>query len=124
MGDATPTGEYLARLRDALRLCGLEAECEESSLVAKNPVLVSMTPHGAMLSPGLTQKVEINEVQGKGLWWCWFWPADRPSERGAKASVPEHEPMCPAENINEATRRIVAVLRLNDNGMSMEPTNA
>lgn len=44
--------------------------------------------------------------------WVWVWEPQRPAECGAAMpSPPDVEPLCPADDIDEAARRIAAVIR-------------
>jgi hypothetical protein len=46
------------------------------------------------------------------LWWCWVWAAPKPAERGAPTPAPEYQPLSPADDIEQATAKIVNVLRI------------
>lgn len=55
------------------------------------------------LDARMRQPIVLREHQG-GLWWHWLW-ADE-----GRNIPPELEPMCPADDVDEAARRIVNVL--------------
>jgi hypothetical protein len=58
------------------------------------------------------------------VWWWGVWVAPKPAERGAPTPPPEYEPLCPADDIEQATRRITTVLGLRNGDTTGEPTHA
>lgn len=63
------------------------------------------------MNPGLRQDVMLQQAPDGGLVWCWVWEPQRPDKHGAAVPPPDIEPLCPADDIDEAARRIAAVLR-------------
>jgi hypothetical protein len=110
--DPTLSQTYLDRLQKALWERGLEVGVRTPALVAKNPSVVGTDAQGSLLCPGLAQKVELRELAGQDLWWCWVWAAPKPAERGAPTPAPEYQPLSPADDIEQATAKIVNVLRI------------
>lgn len=93
--------------------------------MAKNPAVIGTDARGTLLSPGLAQKVELRELEGRGVWWWWWvWAAPKPAERGAPIPAPEYEPLCAAGHIAEAARRITTVLGVRDGDGTGEPSHA
>jgi hypothetical protein len=111
MVDPALSQTYLDRLQKALNERGLETDICAPALVAKNPAVIGTDARGSLLSPGLAQKVELRELEGHGVWWCWIWAAPKPAERGAPTPAPEYQPLSPADHIEQAAAKIVNVLR-------------
>jgi hypothetical protein len=111
MVDPTLCRVYLDRLQKALWEHGLEAGIRAPALVARTTVLTDAESSGSLMCPRLEHKVEVCEVEGGDLWWCRVEPAARPAERVTQAAIPRYARMCPAEDIGEATRQILAALR-------------
>jgi hypothetical protein len=132
MLDSRLAKSYLDRLQKALSERGLEVgghgletDVRTPALVAKNPAVIGTDVRGTLLSPGLTQKVELRELAGHGAWWwCWVWAAPKPAERGAPIPAPEYEPLCVADDIEQAARRITTVLGVRDGDTTGEPSHA
>ena len=53
----------------------------------------------------MTQPIVVREHQG-ALWWWWLWSGP------TRDASPEYEPMVPAEDVDEAARRLANVLRV------------
>jgi hypothetical protein len=124
MVDSRLAKSYLERLQKALGEHGLQAGISTPALVARNPAVVAMDARGSLLCPGLAQKVELCELEGSGLWWCWVWAAPKPAERGAPTPAPEYQPLCVAGDIEQAVRRITTVLGVRDGNTTGEPSDA
>jgi hypothetical protein len=105
-GERERAEEYLRQLVATLVDRGLKVSAMLPALTVKNPAVAGQDPQG--------QQVLIRYYQGRGLSWCWVWPGLGSGERGAPTPEPEVLPMCPAEDIEEATRRITNVVRLRD----------
>lgn len=114
MSDVTRAQAYLDQLVAELENRGLEVAAKFPVLAVRNPAASGEDPQGRAMSPGLGQRVLIRDEEGRGLTWCWEWPGMRPAERGAATPEPEVEPMCPAENIDQAANRITNVVRLRE----------
>ena len=114
MADHARHQTYLDRLQKTLREASLDAKILARSLVARNSSVSGTTAVGAALCPGLEQQVALRMLEGHGLWWCWVWKPLKPALRGETSPPPEYEPLCPADDIEEAARRIAAVLALGD----------
>lgn len=114
MLDSRLAESYLNRLKAALWERGLEAGIRTPALTAKNPAIKGQGSIGAVMCPGLSQKVMIRDLEGRGLTWCWVWNPLRPAERGAATPEPEIEPMCEAADIAQAAYLIANVVRLRD----------
>jgi hypothetical protein len=93
-----------ARLAPLLEPHGLAVtHLRDDTIQVRNPAgYAAADARGRALSPGLEQRVTALEYDG-GVWWVWVW-----ADRGAP---PEVEPMVPVEEVEEAVRRIVNVLR-------------
>jgi hypothetical protein len=63
------------------------------------------------------------ELAGQDLWW-WVWAAPKLAERGAPTPAPEYEPLCPADDIEQAARRITTVLGVREDDTTGEPSDA
>jgi hypothetical protein len=112
MHDVTSVQPYLERLAAALRDRDLRVAINGASLKASNPAASTDDPRGRAMNPGLTQDVMLRRAPDGGLMWCWVWEPRRSAECGAAIpSPPDVEPLCPADDIDEAARRIAAVLR-------------
>lgn len=120
MVDPTLCRTYLDRLQKALWEHELEAGTRTRALVARTSALTDAGSSGLLLCPGLECKVEVCGFEGGELWWCRVEPAADPAGRDAEAVTPRYERMCPAEDIGEATRQIVAALR--PDGVTKEPS--
>ena len=57
--------------------------------------------------PRMTQALMLREHQG-ARWWCWLWSGP------TRHAPPEIEPMVPADDVEEAARRIANVLTVVD----------
>ena len=55
----------------------------------------------------MKQPLVIREHEGD-LWWCWVWSGP------TRNALPEYEPMVLADDFDEAARRIVNVLRIEE----------
>lgn len=110
--DASPPAPHVkgmvGRLALLLEPHGLTVAVERGgTVVVRNPAGAATDPRGMVLYPGLSQRLALREDEG-GVWWCWLWPGP---ERDAP---PEVEPMVPVEDVEEAARRITAVLRVDE----------
>ena len=123
MTDSAAHESYLERLQERLWELGLEAGIHAPVLVAKNSAVAGTNAQGTLMCPGLIQQVELCELSDRGLWWCWIWSPLRPAVRGAPTPPPEREPLCPADDIEDAAHRIAAVLALHE-GTAEEPRHA
>jgi hypothetical protein len=120
MTDAATAQRYLDQLTVALQARGLKAVAKMSALSVRNAAVTGQDPRGEAMTPGLSQGILIRNYEGRGLTWCWIWPALRPAERGVPTPPPEVEPICPAPDIQFAADRIANVVRLH----SEEPGDA
>jgi hypothetical protein len=107
--DATGAVQMPLRyLADALVARGLTVRlCDRDGLLTvRNEAAATDDPIGRTLSPGLSQVVALRPT-GDGTWgWFWRWPGARPD------APPEYEPLCPADDVEQAAARIACVLRL------------
>ena len=104
----TCAGSWLRSLARAFR-----SATHAAALTARNPAVGAETERGALLSPGLAQRVILrSDPDGDFLYW--EWPGLRPAVRGAPAPKAEVERMCPAHDIERAAHLIANVVRLRD----------
>lgn len=111
MDEVTSVEAYLERLAAALRDRDLRVAMNGALLRASNLAAGADDPRGQAMNPGLSQDVMLRQVPDRGLVWCWVWEALRPTVYGAAMPPPDVEPLCPADDIDEAARRIAAVIR-------------
>ncbi|GAB3986260.1 hypothetical protein GCM10029978_101310 [Actinoallomurus acanthiterrae] len=98
---ATPSIDVIKTA--ALRLSPLLIRQNLSVTVDRDGTVEVRNPRNARMSQPLVLRVH----QG-GLWWHWQWS-------GPTRDAPlDHEPMVPAENVDEAARRIANVLRTDE----------
>jgi hypothetical protein len=114
MPDAVLAQACMDQMITALEDRGLDVKAEFPMLSVRNPSVVGEDSHGRAMSPGLSQQLLIRSYEGRGLIWCWVWPAFRSAERGAPTPPPEVEPMCDARDIESAADRVAKVVRLWD----------
>lgn len=103
-------GEDLARqLAPLLERHGLTVSVRRDGTIdVRNPAgYVAADPRALALHPGLEQRVTVWERAGE-LWWCWLWTGP------TRDAPPEVEPMVPVGYVDEAARRILNVLRVDD----------
>jgi hypothetical protein len=114
MPDAALAQAYMDKMVAALEDRGLEVTAKFPALSVRNPSVVGEDSHGRAMSPGLSQQILIRLCEGRGLTWCWVWPAFRSAERDAPTPPPEVEPMCDAGDIEFAADRVAKVVGLWD----------
>jgi len=102
------TSQYVTRLAAELMARGLATTTRVGHMVtARNRALdpPADDQRARLLSPGLIQPVVCGPHADTGeIWWFWVWSGLTPDD------PPEYEPLCPAEEIRTAARRIAAVL--------------
>jgi hypothetical protein len=99
---------YLVRLQETLCERGLQVSVSGCVLTATNPAVTGR------LSPGLGQKVLLDDLNGDGLSWYWIWPALRPALPTVEEQKPDIELICGASKIDRAAHLIARVVRLRD----------
>ncbi|WP_345432045.1 hypothetical protein [Actinoallomurus vinaceus] len=110
---ATPTEllNHLQALRVALLEQGFDVGISYPVLTARNSAVTGESEAGRLLCPGLSQKVVVEYRDGQP-WFSWVWPPPRKGHRDEAPGATEHEPLCPASDITEATARVAKVIRL------------
>jgi hypothetical protein len=103
---------YFDALAAALEKQGLQvSQVSQSVLLAANPAASADDPRGQAISPGLNQQVTcLRYHDGLNRWW-WFWTWPHPTDD----SLPDLEPLCPAESTETAAQAIARVLAVPSN---------
>lgn len=87
----------------ALRLAPLLIRQGLNVAVGRDGVVEVRNPRDSRMR----QPLVVREHQG-ALWWHWVWSGP------TRDAPPEHEPMVPADDVDEAARRIANVLTLTE----------
>jgi hypothetical protein len=117
--DAAADAQQIAELNQHLRALaavltdhGFTVRVNANVLAVANPAASEgCDPRGRHLSPGLSQRVLLQHT-AQGPWWFWGWEPLRAVEPMSAPPAPEIEPLGPADDIDDAARKICKVLRL------------